>query len=50
VAAFAVIKGIDQIVGGTGDNDGDGEPMARVPIPGLRGLRLQILIGRSQQD
>lgn len=47
VAAFAVIKGIDQVVGGTDDDDDDGEPGLRVPVPGLRGLRLQVIIGRS---
>jgi hypothetical protein len=47
VAAFAVIKGIDQVVGGTTDDDDDGEPGLRVPIPGLKGLRLQVIIGRS---
>jgi hypothetical protein len=47
VAAFAVITGIDQVVGGTTDDDDDGEPGLRVPIPGLKGLRLQVIIGRS---
>lgn len=47
VAAFAVIKGIDQVVGGTNDDDNNGEPGLRVPVPGLKGLRLQVIIGRS---
>lgn len=40
-AAVAVIAGIDAIVGGTGDEDGDGPPQAnRVPLLSWKGVRL----------
>lgn len=32
-AAFAIVKGIDQVVGGTGDEDGTGPPGVRVSVP-----------------
>ncbi len=48
-AAFAVVKGIDQVVGGTGDDDDNGTPGLRVPVPvpGWSVLRLQLIVGRS---
>ena len=35
VGIFALVKGIDQVVGGTGDDDGGGEPTFRVPWSAL---------------
>lgn len=45
VVAYAVIRGIEEVVGGTGDEDDDGTPGLRVP--GRRGLRLQFIVHRS---
>ncbi|MGH7466607.1 MAG: hypothetical protein ACRENP_01340 [Longimicrobiales bacterium] len=38
-AAFGVVKGIDQIVGGTGEEDGGGDPAFTVPIVRWIGFR-----------
>ena len=35
VGIFALVKGIDQVVGGTGDDDGGGDPTFRVPLSAL---------------
>jgi hypothetical protein len=35
VGIFALVKGIDQVVGGTGDDDGGGDPTFRVPLSSL---------------
>lgn len=46
VAAFAIVKGINQIVGGTGDDPDDGEPPAlRFPLVRVRALRSLIVVG-----
>ncbi|MCI0436424.1 MAG: hypothetical protein L0271_22725 [Gemmatimonadetes bacterium] len=47
-AAFAVIKGIDAIVGGTDDPGDDGMPTARVPILRWVGSRLQAVFGQTR--
>jgi hypothetical protein len=45
-AAFGIIKGIDQIVGGTGDDEDGGTPTARVPVFRWVGTRLETIFGR----
>ena len=45
-AAFAIIKGIDQIIGGTGDDEDGGTPTARVPVIRWVGSRLETIFGR----
>ena len=35
VGIFALVKGIDQVVGGTGDDDGGGDPTFRLPLSAL---------------
>jgi hypothetical protein len=45
VVAYAVIRGIEEVVGGTGDEDDNGTPGLRVP--GRTGLRLQFIVRRS---
>jgi hypothetical protein len=34
-AVYGILKGIDQVVGGTGDEDGGGDPTFRVPLSAL---------------
>jgi hypothetical protein len=49
-AAFGVIKGIDQVVGGTGDgDDGRGNPALQIPIFRLVGTRLLPLFAGGRQ-
>jgi hypothetical protein len=45
-AAFGIIKGIDQIVGGTGDDEDGGTPTARVPVFRWVDTRLETIFGR----
>jgi hypothetical protein len=44
-AAFVIVKGIEQVVGGTGDDDGNGPPGVRVPVSGRV---LGALLGRRR--
>lgn len=48
VAAFAIVKSIDAIVGGTGDDDGNGRPPAmRIPVFSWPSSRLLPVLMRS---
>jgi hypothetical protein len=46
-AAFGIVKGIDQVVGGTGDDDDDGRnpPAMRIPVFSWTSSRLLRILG-----
>lgn len=45
VGGFAVVKGIDSVVGGTGDDDNGGTPTLRLPVFGWTGSRVLLIPG-----
>jgi hypothetical protein len=46
LAAFAFVKGIDQFVGGTGEDDGGGDPTFTAPVFSLQTFRALVALRR----
>jgi hypothetical protein len=51
LAAFAIVRGIDAVVGGTGDPDGNGEPnTVLVPVFSWTGFQLRPALLRRRHE